>query len=117
MPDPNAPNPDVADRKVVVTVSYPFKAGSRFDLDYYMNRHMPMVSELWGPEGLAEAHVLQGTGTPAGEPAPVGVTALLHFASLRAFKSAGKKHGAAVMGDIKNFTDIEPVIQFNAVLS
>ena len=33
---------------IKVSVLYPFAAGCRFDLDYYCNRHMPLVKERLG---------------------------------------------------------------------
>ena len=35
-----------------VIVTYPATAGAKFDLDYYMSKHMPMVSQKLTPHGL-----------------------------------------------------------------
>ena len=34
---------------VKVSVLYPNKPGSRFDVEYYLNIHMPMAAQLLGP--------------------------------------------------------------------
>jgi uncharacterized protein (TIGR02118 family) len=102
---------------MIVTVMYQLAAGQKFDLDYYLKTHMPMVEKLWGPLGLKSAKVLQGTGTPTGGPAVQHVIALLDFESLDAFKNAGRLHGKEVLGDIPNFTDAQAAIQFNETLA
>jgi hypothetical protein len=33
---------------IFVTVKYPNKEGSRFDMDYYINNHLPLVTEKFG---------------------------------------------------------------------
>lgn len=70
-----------------------------------------------GPARLKGTQVLQGFGSPTGDPAGYQVIALLDFDSVDAFKAAGHAHGAAVLGDIPNFTDVQPVIQFNEGLA
>jgi uncharacterized protein (TIGR02118 family) len=92
---------------------YQVGPGNRFDLDYYLKTHMPLVGSLWTSMGLKEAGVLHGTGSPGGGPAAFQVIALLDFDSLDQFKAAADAHGAAIFGDIPNFTDVQPAIQFN----
>jgi uncharacterized protein (TIGR02118 family) len=87
--------------------------GQKFDLDYYMKSHIPMAGKLWGPAGLKGAQVLQGVGSPSGDPAGQHIIALLDFDSVDAFKAAAAAHGKEVLGDIANFTDVQPAIQFN----
>ena len=102
---------------ITVSVTYPATEGSRFDLDYYSAQHMALVKELWGQCGLVEEMYLRGVGAPGGGPAPVHLTALLTFASAEDFASAGQLHGKAVMSDIKNFTDVRPVVTINERLA
>lgn len=99
---------------IVVSVTYPATEGSRFDLEYYTTKHMPLVQARWGEFGLTETRLLRGTGAPGGGPAAYHLTALLSFRSEEDFNRAGQAHGREVMGDIKNFTDTKPVVQFNA---
>ena len=35
-----------------VNVLYPAKEGAKFDLDYYLATHMPLVSKHWSGLGL-----------------------------------------------------------------
>jgi uncharacterized protein (TIGR02118 family) len=92
---------------------YKIGSGQKFDLDYYINTHMKMVGSLFGPAGMRSAQVLRGIGSPTGEPPSIDVIALLDFDTIEAFKAAAYAHGAAIFGDIPNFTNVQPSIQFN----
>ncbi len=96
---------------LVMSVMYP--ASSRFDLDYYSQHHMKLVRERWGSMGLLESRLLRGTTGPDGAAAPFTLITLLSFASLQDFEAALSAHGAELLADIKNFTDVQPVIQLN----
>lgn len=101
---------------IMVTVMYPAGENARFDMDYYTKSHVPMVGDRWKACGLREAKVLRGTGVPGGGPAPYSVMALLTFGSAQEFQRAVEQHGNEVMGDIPNFTNVQPVIQINDVV-
>ncbi|MGH7154530.1 MAG: EthD family reductase [Acetobacteraceae bacterium] len=102
---------------IMVTVMYPAGENARFDMDYYMKSHVPMVGQRWNACGLREAKVLRGTGAPGGGAAPYSVMALLTFGSVQEFQRAVEQHGKEVMGDIPNFTNVQPVIQINEVVA
>ena len=101
---------------IVVSVTYPVAEGTHFDLEYYRTKHVPLVQSRWGACGLMAAEYMHGTGAPGGGPATVFMTALLSFETKEAFEAAGKQHGREIMGDIRNFTDVKPVVQFNEAL-
>lgn len=100
---------------MIVSVIYQLTANEKFDLDYYLKSHVPLVDRLLGPNGLKRAQYLHGIGSPNGA-AAAKLIALLEFDSLAAFGAAMETHGAAIMGDIPNFTDAQPSIQFNEQL-
>jgi uncharacterized protein (TIGR02118 family) len=102
---------------MIVSVMYQIGAGNKFDIDYYLKTHMPLVGSLLKPMGLKDAQVLRGVGSPGGGPAAYHIIALLDFESLDKFTAAADAHGAAIFGDIPNFTDVQPTIQFNDRLS
>jgi len=101
---------------IVVSVTYPAAAGTHFDLEYYRTKHVPLVQSLWGPCGLTAAEYMHGTGAPGGGTAAYFLVALLSFETKDAFENAGKQHGREIMGDVRNFTDVKPVVQFNEAL-
>ncbi|GJE27877.1 EthD family reductase [Methylobacterium organophilum] len=99
----------------LVSVMYPGGADARFDMDYYLTKHMPLVAERWSALGLKEAKVVKGVATPDGAPAPYPVIALLTWDSADAFSAAVARHGAEIFGDIPNFTNTQPSVQINDV--
>jgi uncharacterized protein (TIGR02118 family) len=101
---------------IVVSVMYPASPGAKFDMDYYRAKHIPLVGARWNSCGLREAKVLQGVGAPGGGVATYSVIALLTFDSAQDFDQAVARHGAEIIGDIANFSSVQPVIQVNDVL-
>ena len=97
----------------VITVTYPSDSGTKFDLDYYMGHHIPLVKQRWGSMGLSEVTVLRGMPGPDGAAPGFSTMALLTFGSMAEFKQASKSHGKEIFADIANFTDGQPLVQFN----
>ena len=100
---------------ILVTVMYPSGAGTRFDMDYYLNKHMPLVSKRWTSKGLHDYTVVKGVGTPDGGAPPYQVVAHLRFESADAFKAAATADGPEIFGDIPNFTDTQPAVQLSDI--
>ena len=96
---------------IVVSVLYPNGPQARFDIEYYTRTHMPMVQKRLGTalRRVAVEHGLAG-GAP-GSPPPFLASGHLHFDSLEAFQGAFGPHAAAIMADIPNYTNTQPVIQ------
>jgi uncharacterized protein (TIGR02118 family) len=101
------------EKSMIVSVMYQVGPAQKFDLDYYMKTHIPLVSSRWNTMGLKGAQVLRGIGSPSGDAATYHIIALLDFESVDAFKAAGEAHGKEIFADIPNFTDTQPTIQFN----
>ncbi len=101
---------------VLVSAMYPNEPGSRFDHSYYLQKHIPLVKERWGSMGLEDVRLVRGVGTPDGSPAPYQVIALLSFRSMQDFQNAAGAHVQEIMGDIPNFTNVQPIIQINESL-
>lgn len=94
-----------------INVLYPRREGARFDTDYYVNRHLPLLHELLLPMGLAGMQAHAGT---SGGPEPASsylMVASLDFASSDDLRRAMSIHGAAIAADIGRCTDIEPLVQ------
>jgi uncharacterized protein (TIGR02118 family) len=100
---------------VTVSILYPRTTGGRFDADYYVKTHMPMSIRLLG-EAMTAVSVELGVSLaePGSDPAFVACT---HFtcASRKAFEGAFLPHAEVLQGDMANYTDIVPIIQFNDV--
>lgn len=101
---------------MTVSVVYPQYPGARFDFDYYLQRHIPLVQQLLGT-ALKGVRVERGlAGMEPGSQAAYVAQALLLFDSLEAFQQAFAPIAARITGDIPNYTDITPQLQHNEVL-
>jgi uncharacterized protein (TIGR02118 family) len=100
---------------IKVSVLYPNATGAKFDMNYYLERHMPMVQQKLGPacKRMAVEEGIAG-GTP-GTPATYIAMGHLYFDSTDAFQTAFGSHAEAIMADIPNYTDIRPIIQVSEV--
>lgn len=96
-----------------VSISYPTKAGSRFDADYYLKVHMPMAAKLLSPAIHSATAEIGIAGEEPGSPAPYAAIAGFICDSVDAFTQAFAPVADTLQGDIPNYTDIEPVIQFS----
>ena len=98
-----------------VNVMYPKQDDGNFDYDYYLNTHMPMVGERWA-DGLRGMEIYRGLSGAGGAAESYVTVANLKFDSVEAFQQALEAHAQEIMGDIPNFTNINPVIQIEEQL-
>ena len=98
---------------IVVSVMYPANSSGKFDRDYYLQKHMPLVRERWSGMGMQKVQILQGAGTPDGADPPYRVITLLSFGSMQEFQEAAGAHAGELFADIPNFTDTQPIIQIS----
>lgn len=102
---------------VRISVLYPKEAGKKFDLDYYVNRHMALVRERLGSFGLVRTEVDRGiAGGAPGALAPYVAVGHVYFRALDDFQRGMGAHGKEIMGDIPNYTDIQPQIQISEIV-
>ncbi len=100
---------------IKVSVFYPQSEDSHFDMDYYLNCHMPMVEERMG-DSLKMVAVEEGiTGAAPGSDATFAAMGHLYFESLEDFQHAFGPHADVILCDIPNYTNIRPDIQISRV--
>jgi len=98
---------------IKVGVFYPLTV--KFDWDYYLNKHTPMLHKLMGA-ALRKVEIDKGlAGGGPGAPATYTTICNLHFDSVEAFQGAFAPHAQQIMGDIANYTDVQPVVQISEV--
>lgn len=100
---------------IKVSVLYPHDKSKKFDFEYYMDHHMPLVKEKLGAacKGAEVDKGIEG-GRPGSDPVYVVVAHMLfdsHEAYVNAFAPVGKE----IMADVPNFTDITPQVQVSDV--
>ena len=98
-----------------VSIMYANRKHPRFDMTYYLTRHLPMVATRLG-SALKGATVDEGLAgiTPGSAPPYLMITNLM-FDSVEAFVAAIRPHAEAIMGDIPEFTNCQSVIQVSTV--
>ena len=100
---------------IKVSVLYPNGAGATFDMAYYLGTHMPLVKRLAGSALKGQA-VEQGlSGAEPGSPAAYTAMGHLLFDSVTAFQEVIAAHGPAIMADVPNYTNAQPVLQVSEV--
>ena len=100
---------------IKVSVFYPNEEGKRFDMEYYVNKHIPMVQQKLG-DALKRGAVDQGLGgAEPGSRATYIAMGHLYFDSVEAFQNAFGPHSESIMGDVPNYTDIQPMMQISEV--
>ncbi|MBT3227288.1 MAG: EthD family reductase [Deltaproteobacteria bacterium] len=99
-----------------VSVLYPFKEGGKFDHDYYRDKHIPLVKDKLG-SALREASIDKGiAGGAPDAPLPFSCIGYLIFNSIEDFQQAFGPVAGDIMGDIPNYTDIEPILQISEIV-
>ncbi|TQV90931.1 hypothetical protein V2A60_008392 [Cordyceps javanica] len=90
----------------MATVNILYPSGPSFDLDYYLNTHMPIVQENWKPFGLESWEII------VFEPGQkYQVQAILKWDKLESLDKAKEgEAGVKVLGDIAKFTAAKPDI-------
>ena len=98
---------------VVASIIYPIDA--KFDMNYYLKVHMPLVQEKWSPFGLQKyeivslSHGLNGLDIDTTK-TPYGTHAILHWESQDGFANAVKSEPESkIFADVPNFSDKAPI--------
>lgn len=95
-----------AESPVILHVTYQGEPDARFDRDYYVAHHLPLVMKAFGQYGLESAiaffPTVEQTGTIA--------ICECRFASEAAIaRSFGSEEAVAVMADVAQFTGLVPM--------
>jgi len=102
---------------IKVSVMYPNGEGKTFDMDYYINKHIPLIEALLG-DVLKGTEIEKGLGGAAPKSiAPFAGVGNMYFNSVKEFGKAFGPNTEKIMGDLPNFTNIEPVVQISEVLA
>jgi uncharacterized protein (TIGR02118 family) len=103
---------------IKISIFYPNHKDSRFDMDYYLNSHMPLAINLFSTHpGFRGVSVERGLGGRGPDTAPTYIV-MCHFlfTSIEDYMAAFGAHSPALRGDMPNYTDIESILQVSEVL-
>ncbi|KAK7541957.1 uncharacterized protein J3D65DRAFT_612124 [Phyllosticta citribraziliensis] len=93
---------------VTITVLYPNVQDATFNMEYYLQTHMPLAQQHFGQHGLIGYRVQKLLSTATGDPAPYSVMCLLEFPDRAAWDNAVTQAAGPVMADVANFSNKEP---------
>ncbi|MGC4103735.1 EthD family reductase [Ferruginibacter sp.] len=98
-----------------VEVLYPAGEDKTFDMDYYEKKHMPMVARHLG-KNLRYYEIVKGIGgrTP-NDKAPFVAIGTFYIADVAEYGKAIAQNREEILGDIKNYTNIVPVVQVSEI--
>ncbi len=101
---------------IKVTILYPNGDGKTFDMDYYSNKHMPMLESLFG-DSLKKLEIDKGiSGRTPSDPIPYLAIGYLYFDNLAAYQNSFGPNAEKIREDIPNYTNIQPVVQISEVI-
>jgi uncharacterized protein (TIGR02118 family) len=101
---------------IKVTILYPNGDGKKFDMEYYSNKHMPMVASLLG-DSMKTYEIDKGiSGRTPNDPIPYLAIGYLYFDQLSAYQNSFRANAEKIRNDIPNYTNIQPVIQISEVI-
>ena len=100
-----------------ITLIYRDSEGAHFDLDYYVNQHVEMSKRLLSDCGLFSIEVQRRVRTLDGGELDVLCISHVDFKTEDGLSKALKIHGADLMADFPNYTNIDPDIYVCRVLT
>jgi hypothetical protein len=95
------------------TVLYLRSSDFTFNLDYYLSHHIPLCLKYWKPHGLIEARVVEAD---ADQQYAYIVTMMWKDKAAWAKAKAQDEEIADIMGDVKEFTNAEPLFVVGQVV-
>ena len=100
---------------IKVAILYPNGEDATFDMDYYEEKHMPMVAGFIG-DNLKFYEIDKGLAgrTPEDE-VPFVAIGYFYVSDLAQYNAAIGQNIDAIIGDFKNYTNIRPVVQISEI--
>jgi uncharacterized protein (TIGR02118 family) len=91
-----------------VSVLYPKGEGSTFDMEYYRDKHVPLVNRVIGPERFE---------VDSGVDGPFMAVGHLYFPSQEALQAGmGGPDAGEALADVPNYTNVQPQIQISEIV-
>ncbi|KAF2738906.1 hypothetical protein EJ04DRAFT_509084 [Polyplosphaeria fusca] len=102
---------------ITIFVAYPSKhpetgEALRFDMDYYLATHAPLIEKHWRSYGLLSFQVNQfpNPSPLTNDTPPYLVQTVCKFTSLQDLKNALEQSSAETSADVQNFSNIFPTL-------
>jgi uncharacterized protein (TIGR02118 family) len=100
---------------ITLNVLYPNEEGAKFDMDYYLRSHIPMLKRVLG-SALKGCIVEQGLGgRDPGTKAQFALLCHLRFDSVESYQRAIGPVAEQIRNDVANYASGAPIIQLSDV--
>ncbi|MBI2379609.1 MAG: EthD family reductase [Gammaproteobacteria bacterium] len=93
------------------------REGARFDFEYYRDTHFPMVMDRLAPFGARRHEIERGLAMGDGSAPRLLAIGSIYFESLEGLKAGLAAHGAEILGDVSNYTNLQPELQFSELVA
>ena len=97
---------------VKINIMYPKRKGVKFNFDYYMKTHLPLLKQRFG-KSLKGIEVYHGSTKKEGYGSPFIAIVSLTMESIEDFQEVFKQHSRELITDNKNFANSNPILQIN----
>lgn len=98
-----------------VAILYPNGEGATFDMDYYEEKHMPMVAGFLG-KNLKCYEVDKGvSGRTPNDEAPYVAIGYFFINDVAEYNNSIAQNRDAVISDFEHYTNIQPVVQISEI--
>lgn len=99
-----------------VTVLFPNEPDAKYDFDYYVSKHMPLIQEKWGKYGVKSWSATQFTNGLDGSPSPYAFGSIVEWEDESQVKIAfAGPEVAEIMGDVANFSNKDAIFLLGKV--
>ena len=98
-----------------MTIVYRNGPDVRFDFDYYVNTHMPLIMDRYG-SSISRFELRRGQPGADGAPPPYVATISIWIADGEAFDAAAAVHQERIRADVDKFTNAELIAQRDRIV-
>lgn len=98
-----------------MTITYQNGPDVRFNFDYYVNTHMPLIMRLYG-KSISRFELRRGLPGADGAAPPYVATITIWIADGKAFDDAQVKHQAGLRADVPKFTNAVLIAQRDRIV-
>lgn len=99
-----------------ITALYPYQEGAYFNFDYYSQNHLALLRECFG-DNFIDVQVRKGLASIESETPRFICLFSMRVHSIDKWKEQIELHGGKIFSDTKNFTNLEPIIQIDSVIT
>ena len=96
-----------------MTVTYPKGEATNFNMEYYLQTHIPLCARLLASHGYQGYVLHQDIGSKPGADDSAYARIDMIFASKADLLSGLTAHGGEINADIANYTNVKPTMSFS----